>query len=268
MCLILMAWHAHRDYPLVIGANRDEFYDRPTAAAGPWADSPGVLAGRDLLSGGTWLGIDVRGRFAALSNFRDGQSPPLAQAPSRGLLVADHLRGSHTVAQYLSALEVRGCIYNGFNLIFGDLSTVYYYGNRAPGPRRLAPGVYGLSNHLLDTPWPKIERGKAGLRRLLSASLDCEAVLALLADREIAPDSELPDTGIGIERERLLSPLFIESPSYGTRASTVLWADREGRLGLVERCYDGPRETTRRFEIDLGSGRLETARPVTGPLHG
>jgi uncharacterized protein with NRDE domain len=258
MCLILLALRAHPKYQLVIAANRDEFYARPTAAAGLWEDSPWVLAGRDLVGGGTWLGVNGGGRFAAVSNFRDGREAPRPQAPSRGMLVAEYLTGAEPVTDYLSSVQARGGLYNGFNLIAGDLPTVSYGSNRTPSPRRLDAGIFGVSNHCLDTPWPKLERGKAGLRRLLSGhrALDIEALFALLADRSIPPDADLPDTGVGIEWERLLSPIFIESAHYGTRSSTVLLVDRAGRLTFVERSFEPGQEKfeTRRFDIALGRG--------------
>ncbi len=257
MCLILLALRTHPAYPLVIAANRDEFYERPTATAGSWEDSPRVLAGRDLVGGGTWLGVDVGGRFAAVSNFRDGREAPRPQAPSRGMLVADYLEGAASVTDYLSSVQTCGGHYNGFNLIVGDLTTVSYCSNRTPSPRRLDAGIFGVSNHCLDTPWPKLERGKAGLRRLLSAhgALDIEALFALLADRHVPSDADLPDTGVGIEWERLLSPIFIESAHYGTRSSTVLLCDRAGWLIFVERSFEPGQEKfeTRRFDVALAS---------------
>jgi uncharacterized protein with NRDE domain len=257
MCLILLALRAHPEYPLVIAANRDEFYARPTAAAELWEDSPRVLAGRDLVCGGTWLGVDVDGRFAAVSNFRDGRKAPRPQAPSRGLLVTEYLTGAEPVTDYLSSVQARRDLYNGFNLIAGDLTTVLYGSNRTPSPRRLDSGIFGVSNHSLDTPWPKLERGKAGLRRLLGhRALDIEALFALLADRRISPDADLPDTGVGIEWERFLSPIFIESAHYGTRSSTVLLFDRAGRLVFIERSFKPGQEKlkTRRFDVTLGKG--------------
>ncbi len=258
MCLILLALRAHPEYPLVIAANRDELYERPTAPAAAWRENPRVLAGRDLVGGGTWLGIETSGRFAAVSNFRDGRTPAPAGAPSRGRLVADYLNGTQTVTDYLDSVRACSPLYDGFNLILGDRTAVYYYGNRAPRPRVLARGVFGVSNHLLDSPWPKLRRAKAGLSRLLArrGPLDLEALFALLADRRIAPDPDLPDTGIPLDRERLLSPIFIESPEYGTRSSTVLTIDRGGRLSLVERSFARGLEhsETRRFEFDRETG--------------
>jgi uncharacterized protein with NRDE domain len=170
MCLILFAHGAGEDFPLVLAANRDEFYERPTAPAAFWTEAPHVLAGRDLQAGGSWLGVTRTGRWAALTNYRD---PPTSRPgrPSRGMLVSDFLTGSATPEQYLAAVAADAERYDGFNLLVGDPSGVHYFGNRmADGgePSRLEPGVYGLSNHLLDTPWPKVARGRTRLKALLA----------------------------------------------------------------------------------------------------
>lgn len=238
MCLILFAYEAHPSYRLVVAANRDEFRERPTAAANFWDDAPDVLAGRDLSRGGTWLGVTRGGRFAAVTNYRDSRAPD-PDAPSRGHLVGDFLKGRETPAGYLSRIAAVGGQFNGFNLLAGDADSLHYYSNRGGPPRPLAPGVYGLSNHLLDTPWPKVEAGKRALSALISAGEDLgpETLLQLLASRERAEDSRLPDTGVGVEVERALSPLFIDGPRYGTRSSTVLLAGRDGRSEFVERSF-------------------------------
>jgi uncharacterized protein with NRDE domain len=237
MCLILFALDAHPEYPLVVAANRDEFYARPTAPAAWWPDAPGALAGRDLRSGGTWMGVTRGGRFAAVTNVRD-PLPVSPDAPSRGHLVGEFLRRDDAPEAYLRALEPRAAEYPGFNLLVGEGGRLWYFGNRAgEPPRELEAGVYGLSNALLDTPWPKTERGKAGLRAALAGSgpPDPEALFRLLWDAEPAPDPLLPDTGVGIELERMLSSPFIRSAEYGTRASTVLLVDRSGVVTFVER---------------------------------
>jgi len=242
MCLILFAYRAHPEYRLVLAANRDEFHDRPSAPAGFWSDAPNVLAGRDLRSGGSWLGITRTGRFAAVTNYRDPREllAPRSDAPSRGELVSSFLRGSDSPVAYLAALAGRAGAYHGFNLLVGDRESLYWFSNRAgAAPRRLQPGIYGLSNHLLDTPWPKVVRGREALRDALAAAapLDEEPLFRLLADRAAAADQELPDTGVGIERERLLSAPFIASAEYGTRASTVLLVRSDGGAHLVERTF-------------------------------
>jgi uncharacterized protein with NRDE domain len=262
MCLIAFAWNAHPALRLVVAANRDEMYDRPAAPADWWADAPDVLAGRDLREGGTWMGITRGGRFAAVTNYRD---PGLAQrtgAPSRGALIADFLRGGMDAEAYARELATRAVAYNGFNLLVGDDGGLFYLSNRADGVRRLEPGVYGLSNALLDTPWPKVERAKAAMADALHRVKGADGAMAdgwesglweMLGDRVIAADDHLPDTGVGAERERLLSPPFIRSEVYGTRASTVLTVAREGQARLVERSVrpgeDGWTEARHAFRV-------------------
>jgi len=236
MCLILLAWQAHPDYPLVVAANRDEFFVRPSAPAAFWPQAPEVLAGRDLEAGGTWLGISRQQRFSALTNYREGgkQRPG---APSRGALVADFLAGDADPEDYLAALAARGADYNGFNLFVGDGQRLAYYSNRGDSPRWLAPGIYGLSNHLLDTPWPKLAAAKAAFAKALADLPACDEFFELLADREIVPDTHLPETGVPLEWERILSAVFVNSPDYGTRASTLLTTHRTGVVTLIERSF-------------------------------
>ncbi len=242
MCLILFAYGIHPRYRLILAANRDEFYARPSAAAAFWDDAPNLLAGRDLQDGGTWLGITRRGRFAALTNYRDPASLR-AEAPSRGRLVGDYLRGRAAPADYLDEIRSGAHAYNGFNLLVGDAHSLHWFSNRGRSVS-LSPGLYGLSNHLLDTPWPKVERGKAGLAALLDRGGDPEAedMLTLLADRTRPADADLPDTGVGLEWERVLSSIFITSPVYGTRSSTVLKVGRNGDVAFWERNYNGRSE--------------------------
>ncbi len=236
MCLILLAWQAHPDYPLVIAANRDEYFDRPTAPAQFWSDAPRLLAGRDLQSGGTWLGITREGRFAALTNFREPEQPPAAApAPSRGELVSAFLTGQQSPVAYLTELEEsaqrqQAANYRAFNLLCGTLDgELYYYSNRAPSERsthsRIAPvtpGIHGLSNRLLDTPWPKVTRGKKALEQALPTLPDVAPLFQLLSDETRAADQDVPHTGISLEWERVLSSAYIRAPHYGTRSSTVL----------------------------------------------
>jgi uncharacterized protein with NRDE domain len=247
MCLILFAQHAHPEYPLVLGANRDEFYGRPTEPAHWWPEAPRILAGRDTERGGTWLGVTKGGRFAALTNYRDPSAAAARApgAPSRGWLVRDFLEAEVPASEYLEALAAgRAAAYEGFNLLLGELGgpepALWYYSPRAgAAPERLAAGVYGLSNALLDTPWPKVRTGKAALRASLDGGAAPEPgeVFSLLAHAEPAPDPELPDTGVGRELERALSSRFIVTPAYGTRSSTVLLFRRDGTLCFVERTY-------------------------------
>lgn len=252
MCLILIAWRAHPSFPLVVAANRDEFFSRPTRVAEFWPDAPKVLAGRDVLSLGTWLGITSSGRFAALTNFRD---PALVRdgAPSRGRLVADFLTGSDSVEAYGERLGVVAKGYNGFNLIYGDLARLAYFSNCGDPVRRLRPGIYGLSNHLLDTPWPKVAKGKSALTSALHALPDIEPLQALLRDDALADDEALPRTGVSLQWERLLSAAFVRSSDYGTRSSTVLILDAAGGLHFDETTFDADAQIVdrRHFELSL-----------------
>jgi uncharacterized protein with NRDE domain len=239
MCLILLALDTHPDYSLIVAANRDEFYERPTAPAAFWDDAPSVLAGRDLKAGGTWLGIDRHGRLAAVTNYRQGQREP--EAPrSRGHLVSDYLTAAIDGRDHVARVERDAALYNGFNLIAGDAGALFYFSNREGRARALGRGVYGLSNHLLDSPWPKVTSGKTGLTALLAG--DGELIpdlFALLADRRPATDDLLPRTGVSAEWERLLSSAFIASKEYGTRSSTVVLVGRDGGGVFVERSF-GP----------------------------
>ena len=234
MCLILIAHGAHPEFPLVVAANRDEYYQRPTARAAFWQDQPHILAGRDMECMGTWLGVTRDGRFAALTNFRELRERK-TDAPSRGQLVSDFLVSDREPREYLEEVGMRAQRYNGFNLLAGDTEGVFCYSNRESTVHRLAPGIHGLSNHLLNTPWPKVVRGKRRLQQALALGPDADALLDLLHDREPAQESELPDTGIGAERERMLSPALIVSPLYGTRSSTALLFSADDSVSFTER---------------------------------
>ncbi len=256
MCLILMAYECHPVYRLILAANRDEFFARPTAPAAFWNDAPQVLAGRDLQEGGTWLGITRDGRLAALTNYRDPASYR-QDRPSRGRLVSDFLRGNMSTAAYLDMLNGKGNDYNVFNLLFGTAERFCYFSNRASLPSCIAPGIHGLSNHLLDTPWPKVSRGKEALAHLTAPgeAVATNDLFSVLADRTPAPDHLLPDTGVGTGRERLLSPLFISTPAYGTRSSTIILIDRDNKVTFTERTFNGEREKPRTitFRFRIGS---------------
>jgi uncharacterized protein with NRDE domain len=238
MCLIFLALDAHPKYPIVIAANRDEFYDRPTAPATFWTDAPELLAGQDLRAGGTWLGITRTGRIAALTNYRDPKSNREG-APSRGKLVANFLLSSETPALYLERLSHNARQYNGFTLLTGERGQFYWYSNRGDAIRKLSSGIHGLSNHLMDTPWPKVSKGKTEISRILAQEqVPVEGLFALLLDKTIVQDTLLPDTGVGLEWERILSPVFISSPTYGTRSSTVILVDRSGVTTFTERSFE------------------------------
>lgn len=264
MCLIFLAHDCHRDYRLILASNRDEFYSRPTAAAGFWDDAPGVFGGRDLEQGGTWLGVTRAGRFATVTNYRDPEEFS-RKGLSRGLLLKTLLTDPAPIDSMLQRLAPGGIDggdtgderfdaqrYNGFNLLSGDLSrddALYWHSNKAPRqlPHRLVSGVYGLSNHLLDTPWPKLVSGRTAFAHLVGAtgaeaaadwSRRPDAFFQLLADESVSPDAALPDTGIGLEKERFLSSRFIRSEQYGTRASSILFVRRDGLLTFFERRFE------------------------------
>lgn len=236
MCLIVVAHRAHPEYRLVVAANRDEWFDRAAAPAAFWPDAPDVLAGRDLRAGGTWLGVTRAGRFAALTNVRD-PSHNRPDAPSRGALVGDYLTGSAGPDAYLDALRTRADRYNGFNLIVGDAERLLCFSNRDGRKRDLGAGIFGLSNALLDTPWPKVESAKQRLARLLAEAPAADALLELMSDTTVAPDDALPSTGVPLDWERALSPLRILTSGYGTRCTTALTIDRDGRVAFAERTY-------------------------------
>ncbi|HSS64441.1 MAG TPA: NRDE family protein [Gammaproteobacteria bacterium] len=262
MCLIFVAYKHHPRYPLVVAANRDEFYRRPTTAADFWVEHPELLAGRDLEGGGTWLGISRSGRFAAVTNYRE-PGKTVVGAPSRGRLVTDFLLREDVPIDYLKRVCAHGSDYNGFNLLVRDDTALCWYSNRADGPRELSPGVYALSNHLLDTSWPKVARGKAGFESILAGkALDENGLLDLLADRTAALEEELPDTGVGPDLERVLSPIFINSENYGTRSSTVVTLDNTDQVKFVERRYSpaGRVTGTVAYEFPIASDRTRDSQ--------
>lgn len=238
MCLILFSYNLHSDYRLILAANRDEFYARKTASLSFWKHHPGILAGRDLESGGTWLGISKSGRFAAITNYRDPSSIK-QNAPSRGLLVQNYLCGNTPPAQYMESVMEAGGDYNGFNLLAGDGQNMYWYSNRNGDSKDLESGVYGLSNHLINTPWPKVRKGKNALESVTGngGKIYEEDLFRILSDSTRPDDSQLPETGMGLEWERILSPLFISSEIYGTRSSAVLLIDRQGNVTFTEKTY-------------------------------
>lgn len=251
MCLLLLAWRAHPDYPLILAGNRDERHARASAPAALWTDAPEILAGRDLEAGGTWLGTRLSGRFAVVTNYRDGLNPRRAPR-SRGELAAGFLAGELEPAGYLRSVQAHAGEYGAFSLICGDRNSLWYFSNRGGAPREIEPGIHGLSNHLLDTPWPKVESGKARMRLLLEQGTPVgEPLFRLLADRTPAEPGSLPDTGIGAELERRVSAAFVADPVYGTRCSTLLHLRRDGGLLFSERRFDaaGIAEETRHFHV-------------------
>lgn len=235
MCLLLFAWRPDATHRLVLAGNRDEFHARPAAPADWWGN--GAVGGKDLRAGGSWLAARRSGRFAVVTNFREpieeGRGPR-----SRGELVTGFLESDLSPEEFAREVAGRGRDYAGFNLLLGSPAELVYLSNRGRGPELLDPGVYGLSNHLLDTPWPKLERTRARFAALLAQGAPTEQLLAMLADREPAAAGELPDTGIGPEWEQLLSAPFIVSPHYGTRCSTVLKLLEDRNMQFTERRFD------------------------------
>ena len=239
MCTLLLAFRAHPRYPLVLAANRDEYYQRPTAAAAFWEDAPQLFAGRDLVHGGTWLGITSTGRISALTNYREPVDL-VRHGPSRGRLVSGFLQGEGGAGGYVACVRNAPTPFGGYNLLMGERDDLCCYSSKTDELVPITPGIHGLSNHLLDTPWPKVTRGKDALVRLLTADrFSHQDLFAILADRTHPPDEQLPDTGVGLEMERLLSPIFIESERYGTRCSSVLVVDSDWQACFVERSFDG-----------------------------
>lgn len=254
MCLLVFAWQSHPTHALIFAGNRDERHARATAAARPWSDAAQVIAGRDLEAGGTWVGVSTGGRFAVVTNYREGLDP--AKAPrSRGALTADFLAGDLTPARYLEALRPRAGEYGAFSLLVGDGQELHVFSNRGGPDGPVAPGVHGLSNHLLDTPWPKVERSKQRLTALLEQDAATnEALFRLLSDRTPAGDSELPDTGIGRELEQRVSSPFVLNPVYGTRCSTLIRLGGQG-LRFTERRFDSAGQALETREFSLADRR-------------
>ncbi len=238
MCLIIFAHRVHPDYPLLLAANRDEFFSRPTAASSYWPEHPQLLAGRDLEAGGTWMGVTRDGRFAAVTNFRDPQ-PRTAAPRSRGELPLAFLTGSQDAATTLATIKDRADQYAGFNLLLGDSDGLWYFSNAEGGaPRSLAPGIYGLSNASLDTPWPKVELGKARMQGLTTGPVTHDQLLATVSDERLADPARLHPLGLRETMDRQLSAQFIRAGNYGTRASTTLWRDAAGAGSWRELSFD------------------------------
>lgn len=252
MCLILLAWRVHPEFPCVLAANRDESHGRATAVADWWPGVAGILAGRDLHAGGTWLGVTRRGQFAALTNFRDS-GVRRAEAPSRGMLVSELLESGRSVQESLNYLRTAGPRYNPFNILFSDGRGLGIYESILGEGRELGPGVFGLSNHLLDTPWPKVQNAKTALTAALADPRDTDTILHLLRDDRPASDGDLPRTGATLDWERLLSSAFVRAADYGTRCSTLLRIDERGGTVFHEWSWDRRGEAigTRCFEFAL-----------------
>jgi uncharacterized protein with NRDE domain len=260
MCLILIAYQSHPSYPLVVVANRDEFYQRPTRDAAFWPEDEQLLAGKDLEGGGTWLGVHRGGRFAAITNHRSPGDPPPA-ARSRGQIPLDFLRGDRDAAEYATDLLQTGETYAGFNLLLHDDTGLYYCSNISGKLQPLAAGIYGLSNAQLDTPWPKVEQGRSNISELLSRDrLDLEELAGTLANRQYPDDELLPDTGVGLEAERWLAAQFIHSDTYGTRATTCMTLNNNGEVDFLEQRFGAQGSY-----LGQGRQRFTVSATPTGP---
>lgn len=255
MCLIVFSYKQHPEYDLIFAANRDEFYGRPTREAQFWESDPNIMAGKDLKAGGTWLGITREGAFSAITNYRDPEIQK-EDPPSRGNLVLDYLKKDGDPISYLEDVKRKGDRYMGFNLLAGNLNRLAYYSNQQEQIEKLEPGIYGLSNHLLDTPWPKAERAKNNFREIIDTTeIHKEALFDMLLDDTKAPDDQLPNTGIPKSIEKHVSSIFIEGEEYGTRCSTVLLIDKEGEVLFAEKRFrkgtkEIDNENTYRFSIE------------------
>jgi uncharacterized protein with NRDE domain len=238
MCLIFLSLNHHPAYKLVVAGNRDEFYKRKTAPAHFWEEHPYVVGGRDREAHGTWMAMNKNGRLGMVTNYRDIRNLK-DNAPSRGQLVSDYLISDHPPFEYLKKVQKVAAAYNGFNLLVGSGDELWYLSNYKTDVEQIPPGIHGLSNHVLNTPWPKVTRGLAKFNSVLaSQEIKVEEFFSLLYDDEQAEDELLPDTGVGLERERMLSSMFIKSSNYGSRCSTVILVDRDDQVTYAERVYD------------------------------
>ena len=238
MCLIAFAYQYHEAYPLIIIANRDEFYERPTAAAAFWEDAPMILAGRDLKMNGSWMGVSTSGRFAAITNFRDPRRPESGEL-SRGEIVQQFLSSKESSSAFVEVLREKKDLYGGFNVLLYDGEELHHYNNIADEHNIVPPGVHSVSNATLNTPWPKVTFAKDALQTAIeNDTLEMTSLIPLLANDQIAPDEALPDTGVGIHLERALSAAFVKLPNYGTRCSTAITFQQNGSIQLLERTYE------------------------------
>ncbi|MHA6251576.1 NRDE family protein [Oceanobacillus sp. CAU 1775] len=259
MCLINFHLQKHPKYKLVIAANRDEFYGRPTDKAHFWPDASELLAGRDLLQKGTWLGVTKTGRFAALTNIRD-LSLEGKDKKSRGGIVSGFLNQSVSPVDYLEEIRKNKDSYAGFNILVGDSEKLFHYNNLYNVISEVTPGTHSLSNDTLNTPWPKVVKGKTNLNHYVTneENLDPNKLFEILENAEQAPDSDLPDTGIGAELERSLSASFIKTPEYGTRSATVLLIDNNNNVDFIERTYtEGVLESEQKFNFSIKNTEKE-----------
>lgn len=239
MCLAVLAYNTHPKYKLVLASNRDEFYDRASTGVHFWEDAPHILAGMDLQDKGTWFGITTGGKLALITNVRDPASMR-NDRPSRGEIVKRYLMQDLSPEAYLEELLSLGKDFNGFNLIFGTVGRLYYYSNHPEHWQEIRPGIHGLSNASLNSPWPKVECAREQMRGLTQKSeyLDDNSLFSLLFNDTSHPLEKLPDTGVGPGLEKMLSPVFIYSPNYGTRSSIVLKVDYNNQAKLSEKAFN------------------------------
>lgn len=242
MCLLLIAYKKHPNYKIIVAANRDEFHERPTKPAHFWTENNSLLAGKDLKENGTWLGITKTGRFAALTNYRD-MSKIKTNAPTRGKLVSNFLLENIDAKDYHKILLKKSDEYNGYNLIFGDINNLFYLSNVSREFKEINERIHGLSNHLLDTPWPKVTKAKQKFMEILKDNKPHEEkIFSLLFDSTTFPDKDLPKTGLPAEMERLVSPIFTVTEKYGTRSSTVILIDNDDNISFTEKSFNSKKE--------------------------
>ncbi|PKN23919.1 MAG: hypothetical protein CVU64_23355 [Deltaproteobacteria bacterium HGW-Deltaproteobacteria-21] len=264
MCLILFSYRTHPSFRFILAANRDEYHARASAPPAFWSEAPHLLAGKDLVAGGTWLGITKTGRLAAVTNYRDPSSV-MKNTPSRGRLVRDYLMGEQPPLEYLLQVRNQAEKYNGFNLLIGDREGLFWYSNRSGSPLRFSPGIFGISNRLLDTDWPKVSRGKEMLTTIVSEKNPSpDELFRMLRDERTAADGMLPSTGVTLEMERMLSPIFIRSPVYGTRSSTLIFIGNDDRVVFLDRTFKPDQDSMeeRRFEFSI-----EKQKPAESVSH-
>jgi uncharacterized protein with NRDE domain len=268
MCLILFSYRTHPSFRLILAANRDEYHARPSDPPAFWEEAPHLLSGRDLVAGGTWLGITRTGRLAAITNYRNPASV-MKNAPSRGKLVCDYLMGDQSPLEYLLQVQDQAEKYNGFNLLIGDTEDFFWYSNRNDSILKISPGIYGISNRLFDTPWPKVVRGKELLAPILAEKNPSTDDLFRVLRDEMAPaDAILPATGVTLEWERMLSPIFIRNPVYGTRSSTLIFIGYDDRVAFLDRTFSPDSDQVDERKFDFSLELRENGKSISHREHG